>query len=165
MIRACGHSAALLLAALTPVLGQARPDNLRCEYRINPLGIDVAQPRLSWMVAPARPTDRGVRQAAYHILVATTPELLAAAKGDLWDTGKVESDQSIHIVYAGKSLASRARAFWKVRIWDQDGKVSGWSAPASWAMGLLNAGEWQAKWIGREEKQLYKAPESPFHLL
>lgn len=165
MIRACGYPAALLLAALAPLFGEARPENLRCEYRNNPLGIDVAQPRLSWIVTSAQSTDRGVRQTGYHLLVASTPELLAAGKGDLWDTGKVESDQSIHVVYAGKSLGSRARAFWKVQIWDQDGKVSGWSAPAFWSMGLLNAGDWQAKWIGREETQIYKSPESPFHLL
>jgi len=164
MIRAWSYPGALLLV-LAPVFGQAQPGNLRCEYRVNPVGIDVAQPRLSWKITAAQPLDRGVRQTAYQVLVASQPEILAAGKGDLWDTGRVQSDQSIHVVYAGKPLRSRARAFWKVRIWDQNGQASAWSAPAVWSMGLLNAGDWQAKWIGREETQVYKAPESPFHLL
>ncbi len=140
MIRAWSYPGALLLV-LAPVFGQAQPGNLRCEYRVNPVGIDVAQPRLSWKITAAQPLDRGVRQTAYQVLVASQPEILAAGKGDLWDTGRVQSDQSIHVVYAGKPLRSRARAFWKVRIWDQNGQASAWSAPAVWSMGLLNAGD------------------------
>jgi alpha-L-rhamnosidase len=120
---------------------------------------------LSWILTVSHPKARGVRQSAYRLLVATTSQNLAKNRGDLWDTGKIDSDQSIQVPYAGKQLASGAQAYWKVRVWDQDGKSSEWSAPASWSMGLLNAGEWQAKWIGREEKEIYKSPESPFHLL
>jgi len=116
------------------------------------LGIDAAQPRLSWVLAAATPGLRGLRQTAFRVLVATTDDKLRAGNGDLWDSGRVESDQSIQVVYAGKALASGARAFWKVQVWDQAGHSSEWSAPAFWSMGLLAPEEWKAKWIGRDEE-------------
>lgn len=120
--------------------------SLRCEYRENPLGIDVAQPRLSWVIESNR---RGERQTAYQVLVASTPEILAQDRGDLWDSRKVSSEQSVLVEYGGKPLGSRMRCHWKVRIWDQDGKMSAWSKPAEWTMGLLTPGGWgNAKWIG-----------------
>lgn len=122
--------------------------DLKCEYRINPLGIDVVNPRLSWALES---TERGTVQAAYQILVSSSEDALAHDKGDLWDSGKVESDQSIHIAYAGTPLTSRRRCFWKVRTWGNHGKASNWSKPASWTMGLLNASDWKAKWIGLDE--------------
>ena len=121
------------------------PTNLRCEYLVDPLGIDATAPRLSWEMVDPR---RGAVQTAYRILVADDPDKLRADDGNLWDTGKVDSDQSIHIVYAGKPLRARMRGWWKVRVWDRDGEPSPWSAPARWSMGLLEAGDWQAKWIG-----------------
>ena len=116
--------------------------NLRCEYRENPLGIDVVKPRLSWVieVRGRRSEDRGQRQTAYQVLVASSEELLEQDKGDLWDSGKVESNQSIQVEYAGKPLESRMHCHWKVRVWDQARrKRSPWSAPARWTMGLLEA--------------------------
>ena len=80
----------------------ATADHLRCEYRVDPLGIDVLQPRLSWEMHDAR---RGAKQTAYQVLVASTPEKLAADEGDLWDSGRVATDQSTQVVYAGKPLA------------------------------------------------------------
>ena len=118
---------------------------LRCEYRINPLGIDVVKPRLSWILES---DERGRMQRAYQILVAGSEEKLKRNKGDLWNSGKVESDRSIHVAYKGKELKSRVRCYWKVRVWDKDGKVSAWSEPAFWTMGLLQAKDRQAKWIG-----------------
>jgi alpha-L-rhamnosidase len=130
----------LLLAASTPsVVG------LRCEYAHDPLGIDVARPRLSWRLESPR---RGERQAAYQVLVATGVEALAKDRGDLWDSGRVASDQSLNVEYAGQPLGSRQRALWKVRVWGADGNVSPWSRTASWEMGLLQPGDWQAQWIG-----------------
>jgi len=93
--------------------------NLRCEYLANPLGIDVQKPRLSWAIESAH---RGERQTAYQVLVASTPAKLANDQGDLWDTGKVASDQSIQVEYAGQPLESRMACYWKVRFWDKDGK-------------------------------------------
>jgi alpha-L-rhamnosidase len=119
---------------------------LRCEYLTNPLGIDVEKPRLSWVLSPA-PNVRG--QSAYHLLVASTPALLQKGRGDLWDSGRVSSEQSTWVEYRGRKLASGQQAYWKVRVWSDAGKVSPWSGPAMWSMGLLQASDWQAKWIGQ----------------
>jgi len=125
------------------------PGHLRCEYLVNPLGVDSRKPRLSWVMNSGQ---RGDRQTAYQVLVASTPELLAREKGDLWDSGKVESDRTIHVVYDGRPLTSRARCHWKVRIWDKQGNPTPWSAPAMWAMGLFEPADWGgAAWIGTED--------------
>jgi alpha-L-rhamnosidase len=122
--------------------------DLRCEYLNNPLGIDELRPRLSWILQSAR---RAQRQTAYRVLVASDQGRLARDRGDLWDSGPVMSEASTQIVYAGRPLGSRQRCFWKVRVWDQDGRPSAWSPPASWSMGLLSPGDWQAQWIGLDE--------------
>jgi len=100
--------------------------SLRCEFRTNPLAVDAAKPGLSWKLEAggARP-ERGVRQTAYQILVASPPEALAKDQGDLWDSGKVESAQSVHVGYSGKPLASGMLFHWKVRVWttDADGET------------------------------------------
>jgi alpha-L-rhamnosidase len=120
--------------------------DLRCENLENPLGIDVTEPRLSWKL---HSNDRDQMQSAYQILVASSEKELAENKGDLWDSGKISSDQSIQIPYAGTPLASRAECFWKVRVWDGTGKPSGWSKPAHWSIGLLSTRDWgAAKWTG-----------------
>lgn len=119
--------------------------NLRCEYLSNPLGIDSVRPRLSWQMQSEIRADR---QTAYQVVVATSPELLKLKQGDLWDSGKVSSDQSIHLEYAGKALASRTHCHWQVRIWDKDDQPSEWSRPANWSMGLLDPADWQASWVG-----------------
>jgi len=127
-----------------PLGDKLTTENLRCEYLANPLGIGVPQPRLSWTL---QSEQRGQRQSAYRILVASSPRLLGNDTGDLWDSGKVASDQSIQIVYAGRPLESQMRCYWKVRVWDKDDRASSWSKPALWTMGLLDPGQWQAKWI------------------
>ncbi len=137
-----------LLPSWAMALSPAKPQYLRCEYRVDPLGIDVIIPRLSWETQDPR---RGAKQAAYQIVVSSTAEKLTADQGDLWDSRKVEGDQSAQVEYRGKPLASRAKCFWKVRIWDQDGQESAWSQPALWTMGLLDpTEEFKAKWIGYE---------------
>jgi alpha-L-rhamnosidase len=118
--------------------------NLRCEYQTEPLAIDSAHPRLSWTLSSV---TRGARQSAYQILVATSPKQLAADQGDLWDSGKVASDETTQIEYAGKSLASGVDCFWKVRSWDAAGQPGTWSVPARWTMGLLQPEDWRAAWI------------------
>ncbi len=119
--------------------------DLRCEYTRNPLGVDVARPQLGWVLDSR---ERNQRQTAYQILVATTPELLAASKGDLWDSGQVKSAESVHVPYDGAPLRSLLRCHWKLRVWDAAGKASDWSQPAFWEMGLLQPKDWQARWIG-----------------
>jgi alpha-L-rhamnosidase len=122
--------------------------DLRCEYLVNPLGIDAAEPRLSWILESAK---RGEKQTAYQVLVASSEERLAQDQGDRWDSGRVASDQSTHVRYAGKPLASRAAVWWKVRAWDRDGQPSAWSEPAHWTMGLVKPADWNgARWIGLE---------------
>lgn len=129
---------ARVLAALTPV-------DLRCEYLREPLGLEITQPQLGWSLA-SRGHDQ--RQTAYRVLVSSTPELLRAGKGDLWDSGVVPASDSIHVRYAGRSLRSGERCHWKVRVWDVAGIASDWSAPAAWEMGLLQPEDWTAAWIG-----------------
>jgi len=119
--------------------------SLRCEYLANPLAIDTREPRLSWTIES---NARGARQTAYQIIVATTAASLAANKGDLWDTGKVASNETIQIAYKGKPLQSRQQCFWRVRVWDENDKASSWSKPAQWSMGLLEPADWSAKWVG-----------------
>ena len=144
----------LLLAALC-VTGTSRAaetalvvSNLRCEYRIDPIGLDLPHPRLSWLLHSG---ERGQKQTAYQVLVASSAEALAGGKSDLWDSGKVLSDQTSQIAYEGKPLNSRLQAWWKVRAWDKHGDPSAWSRPARWEMGLLERSDWQAVWIADPE--------------
>lgn len=109
--------------------------------------VDVMNPRLSW-ISTADQGARGQVQTAYQIQVATSRDGLLKRKADLWDSDKVGSDQSVRVRYAGKDLVSRQDCWWRVRVWDRDGNASQWSQPAFWGMGLLDADEWRAKWIG-----------------
>ncbi len=121
--------------------------NLRCENRIQPLGIDALSPRLSWNMES---TERAQFQTAYRVLVASSEKILRDNRGDLWDSGRVNSSQSIQLGYAGKPLSSQTPYFWKVCVWDRNGRHF-WSKPASWSMGLLEDADWKAaQWIGLE---------------
>lgn len=131
-------------SGLRPRTSGLQPARLRCELATNPLGIDVPQPRISWIVTSDR---RDARQSAYQILVASTAEILDAERGDLWDSDRVESDETIHIRYGGKELSSSQQVWWKVRLWDADGTTSQWSGPATWTMGLLDDRDWHGHWI------------------
>lgn len=148
--------------AKLPLLARVRNDmrvtDLRCEYLSDPLGIDVTEPRLSWKLSSQW---RGQKQTAYQILVATDKDLLRAGRADFWNTGKVLSDQSIHIPYAGRPLSSRGRCYWKVRVWDKDNKPSPFSEVAMWEMGLLEAKDWQARWITAPVDDETEAPPAP----
>lgn len=124
-------------AALVPV-------SLRCEYASDPLGVDSPNPRLSWQLESA---SRAQAQTAYEILAAASTKWLADGKGDLWDSGKVFTNQSIGVPYQGRPLHSEQPAFWKVRVWDNTGRPSDWSQPAKWEMGLLSPQAWQAQWL------------------
>ena len=130
--------------------------NLRCEYLVNPLGIDEHAPRLSWAIASSR---RGARQIAYRLRVASTPEKLAAGQSDFWDSGRLESNQTTHVIYAGKPLKSRDVCHWCVEVWDES-ENSAKSAPSLWTMGLLEKSEWSAKWIAADPQIIKRDPEA-----
>ena len=137
--------AALSLAVWMAAQGNAplAVKNLRCEYKVDPLGIDVRKPRLSWELASE---DRGVIQTSYEVRVAGTETDLAKGK-EIWSSGKVTSDASNQVEYAGPALESGRIYFWQVRVADNHGHVSEWSKAARWEMGLLDAADWKAKWI------------------
>jgi alpha-L-rhamnosidase len=128
---------------------------LRTEYRPNPLGLDTARPRLSWQLSDDR---RGAHQTAYQVTAAASVEALRSGNGLLWDSGKVGSDQSVHVDYAGPALTSRQRVYWAVRLWDHLGNPTAWSEPAFWEMGLLAREDWKAQWIG---SALVGGPHTP----
>jgi len=139
-------------------------DQLSCEYRTDPLGIDTARPRLSWALLS---DIRGQFQTAYQILVASSEDKLNESNADLWNSGKIISRQSLNIEYAGKALESRLRCYWKVRVWGKRGKVSNWSKAAWWETAFLEEDEWSAYWIndGKEnpgsDKDFYKDDPAP----
>ena len=121
------------------------PKKLLCEYFTNPIGLDVQQPRMSWQVSSEQ---RCARQTAYQILVGKNPAIPEGMATDgLWNTGKVTSDNSLHVAYDGLPLKPGQRCYWCVRVWDENDAVSPWSEIAFWEMGLLDNGNWQAEWI------------------
>ena len=119
--------------------------DLRCEYSVAPLGINTTKPRFSWSILSDR---RGDRQTAYRLLVASSLERLSEDKGDVWDSGKTDSSQSVFVEYAGTPLAADSEYFWKVRAWNKDGVQSGWSTACRFTVGLLSKADWKAQWIG-----------------
>jgi alpha-L-rhamnosidase len=157
-------SLAFLVSAFAARGAGLKVDGLKCEYRVNPLGLDTPQPRLSWLL---NSSERGQRQTAYQVLAASSPELLAKGKGDLWDSGKVASGDSVQVVYGGQPLRPGQRVYWKVRAWDRHDRPSGYSPVAWWEMGLLSPADWRAAWITRHrteplsEQKLFEDDPAP----
>ncbi|AWM35133.1 alpha-L-rhamnosidase [Hymenobacter nivis] len=127
---------------------QVRVQHLLCENLADPIGLDVARPRFSWQLLAAK-NQRGVRQTAYEVRVAASAAGLAqGGPAAVWNSGKVASDSSVNVTYAGRALEPGRRYHWQVRAWDGGGKPSAWSAPAFWQVGLLPPANWRASWIG-----------------
>ena len=124
-------------------------NNLKCEYKVNPLGIDIQKPRFFWQI---NDPHRGAVQTAYQILVSSSEKKLNKGEADIWNSGKVESNQSAHVTYEGPTLQSHKTYFWKVKTWDNKGESPAFSNTASWEMGILSDNEWEANWIGKEIK-------------
>ena len=142
-----------------------RPIELKCENEFEPIGVETAKPRLSWILKSPR---RGQTQSAYQVLVASSKELIDQDRGDMWDSGKVASDRSVNVIYDGKTLLSGRKYFWKVRTWNKPGVphkhenetfydsevlaalkselFSDYCDPASFTLGLKKS-DWKAKWI------------------
>jgi alpha-L-rhamnosidase len=149
----------LVVTNANTYLSAATVGSLCCEHLKDPLGLDVSEPRLSWTMSS---TQRGNRQTAYQVLVASSPTILSQDQGNLWNSGAVVSDQSVLVRYAGQSLTSGRMCYWKVRVWDAQGNPSAWSSTALWSMGLLNISDWSAQWIGMNENtNISPAPPSP----
>jgi len=130
-------------------------EDLRTEYLVNPLGIDTPLPRLSWILTSEK---RNRHQTAYQI-EATDDQ------GDIvWDSGKVLSEQSIHVEYGGRSPVSGERITWRVRVWDEADRSTKYSEPAWFEMGLLSPDDWNGQWIAGTTKQEYtpSVPARPF---
>lgn len=125
------------------------PVHLKCEHRVDPLGIDERVPRLSWALASE---GRAVVQSAYRVLVANNEEDLEAEVNLLWDSGRIESNRSLSIEYGGEALRSGARCVWNVRVWDGNGGASSPSEPALFEIGLLEGStDWKGGWISAGE--------------
>ena len=131
-------------------VGGVAPENLQVASTVNPIGIDRETPRLSWELRATVPGAHDLMQSSYRILVASSAEELATNRGSLWDSGRVQSGQRLYIAYGGQPLSSYQSCYWKVRVWDQAGKASAWSAPAKWTMAILHPDEWKARWIAAE---------------
>lgn len=145
---------AVLALGLSGVAAMAlEPTGLRTEWLVEPTAVDDPAPRLSWGLASE---ERGQRQTAYRVLVATEQDRLKPGAADLWDSGKVSSAETLNIVYAGKPLTSGQRCVWTVKVWDMRGRGSAWSAPGSWGMGMLRESDWKAEWISYRDR-------SPLH--
>ena len=142
-----------------PILASqsSRPVSLECEALTTPLGMDAEKPLFSWKIEDSR---HGARQTAYQIQVASAAEKLGGGKPDVWDSGRVESDNSVGVAYAGPAFEPSKRYYWRVVTWDQDGKPSAPSAISWWETGLLKQENWKAKWIGLEEPELRKLREA-----
>jgi len=151
----------LLFSGFSSLLNaKTQVTKLVCEYHVNPIGIDVTKPRLSWQILSG---EENVKQSAYEIRVADSPSNLNKKNHLIWTSGKVENDQSVDVVYEGPALESIQRAWWQVRVWDNRNKVSDWSEPAFWETGILNAGAWEASWISMaSEKETGGSKPCPY---
>ncbi|MCR4922308.1 MAG: glycoside hydrolase family 78 protein [Bacteroidaceae bacterium] len=145
----------LLCLLCSTTLSAIRTNNLKCEMLDNPCGIGTTQPHLSWQIPAER---RGIGQKAYYILAASTPEKLNEKDADLWNSGRIDSDQSIWVRYEGKPLTSRSVVYWKVKVWDEQNQESGWSATARFTVGLLEQSDWHGRYIGMERSDTTISP-------
>ncbi|MHA2088366.1 MAG: family 78 glycoside hydrolase catalytic domain [Promethearchaeota archaeon] len=143
------------------------PSNLRCEYLVNPIEIDMPYPRFSWILDHE---ERSQYQSAYQIIVSSEETFSNSENGNIWDTGKIFSDNHINIEYSGKPLKSDSSYYWRVKWWDKDDKESNFSDIATFGTALLNDSDWKAKWISKKEfidedsrrKLQYKSQERDF---
>ena len=134
--------------------------NLKVEYRVDPIGLDITVPRLSWEM---KSNKRGTKQVAYQVMCANSIDTLEKEERLVWNSNKAETDKSVHVYYKGSILKPGQKVFWKVRIWDNYGEVSDWSDIAFWQMGMLKPSKWKAKWIEPAfEEDISKSTPCPY---
>lgn len=157
MLAPLGAAALLLATALVTGSPTAVADSglhisgATVDGRAEPLGVDAARPLLGWKL---NTESRNAMQSAYQILVATSAERLAHNQGNVWDSRKRRSDESVGVPYGGQQLNPRTRYHWKVRVWDEHGRASAWSAPSFWETALRAPEDWEgARWIGPSDPQ------------
>jgi alpha-L-rhamnosidase len=143
----------LFISISLSVLAQSTVLDLTIENLSNPIGVDLQIPRFSWKLSSAK---RNSMQTAYEIRVGDNAEALA--KKATWNSGKVQSDQSTYVAYGGPALQSGKKYYWQVRVWDNSGKPSAWSATAFWQMALLNNSDWKASWIQHQDLKTEASP-------
>ena len=125
-------------------------EKLQCEYQVNPAGLTETKLRLSWQMKAA---SRGAKQIAYQVLVADSEAELKKDNGNIWNSGMTKAEQSLKIEYAGKTLESRKRYYWKAKIWNEKNKPTLYSEPSFWEMALLNKEDWSARWITKNSTE------------
>lgn len=135
--------------------GSLRATRLRCEHRVDPLGIGSGAPVLDWQLEAADPRERGLSQSAYQVVAESDGQVV-------WDSGRVESSETTEVRFGRQPLRSGQVVHWKVRVWDQDGRASPWSDEALFSVGLLDPSDWQASWIGWDAPVREPEPESAF---
>ena len=148
----------LLVISFLTVFGQVKVCNLLTENRINPIGLDMPRPRFSWQLSS---DQRNVMQTAYELRVSNNISDLSKEKKSIWHSKKTVSDSSVYITYKGADLQSGTRYYWQVRVWDNHGRVSGWSQVAFWQTAFLSANEWKAKWIMQDTVKLASSEACP----
>ncbi|MBA4054610.1 MAG: alpha-L-rhamnosidase, partial [Marivirga sp.] len=130
--------------------GKLNPVDLTCEFIVNPLGIETHKPRFNWTF---KSSERNQHQTAFEILVSDNSMSIQQSKGDIWSSGKIDSDEHAHITYNGVPLKSFSRYYWSVRTYDKNGQPGAWSGPAWFETAMLNTSDWKAKWIGDGSRQ------------
>jgi alpha-L-rhamnosidase len=150
----------LLLISTLAATAAVRVTSLTTDYKVNPLGIGNPVPELAWIIESDQPNTM---QASYEIRAALSPAGLSRKNSQVWNTGQVNSTQSVHVRYQGQPLSSHQRVYWQVRITDNHGQKSSWSEAAYWEMGKLQESDWEAEWITPVwEEDNTKSPPSPY---
>lgn len=146
---------AVMLSAHKITIAGCVVGNLRCEYLVNPIGIDSPKPRLTWFIIDDR---REAAQSAYQIIVGTDSSKVSTGVGDKLTTEKITSARMI-AEYIGSPLKPFTRYFWSVKVWDTSGKPSSISIPASFETGMMQMQNWKGTWIiDSRDIQLKPAP-------
>jgi len=142
-----------VFVSATHVFADIKPTELKCEYLVDPQGIDMPDPRFFWQIASDK---NDAVQTAYQLIVASSESVLAENTGDVFDSGKIQDDRSIQVVYDGKPLLSTTDYFWKVRVWGRDDKPSVWSRAATFGTGLMQASDWDdSQWIAWRDHDVW----------